>query len=68
MVRIVGASVGDVVQHIIAIQLVSFGHGQQSFRTKCALGIDVQTFSFTATLTDRKLDTVSNKTIKYIYK
>ena len=41
MIRIVGAGVGDIVQHLLARQAVSVRHRQESHRSECAFSIDI---------------------------
>ena len=55
VVRVVGARIGDVVEHVFAGQTVALGDREQSFGSKRALGVDVHRFAFAAALRDGQL-------------
>lgn len=46
MVGRVRSGVGDVVEHLFAVQAVALGDGQQARGSKRAFGVDEETFAF----------------------
>jgi hypothetical protein len=55
MFRVVGASVGNIVQHILRIQSEALCDLHKTLRTESALGVDVKCLAFTTTHCQRQL-------------
>merc|ERR1719502_53355 len=52
---IVRTSIGDILQHILAVQTKALGNVYQSFRSKSALSVYVEGLAFCTTLIYRQL-------------
>lgn len=49
MIRIVGPSIGNIIQHFFSVQAVSLSDREKTNRPEGTLCVDVQTLSFTPT-------------------
>ncbi len=55
MVAVVGARVGDIVQHVVRVQAVLLRHRHQTLRPERALSVDVESLAGAATLLQAQL-------------
>jgi hypothetical protein len=55
MIRIICPRIRHVVQHLLSIQPISFGHRQQPDGSECALSVDIQAFTLAAAHGDGEL-------------
>lgn len=49
MIRVIRSGIGNVIQHFLSIQAVSFRNGEKTNRPKSSLRVDVQALALSTT-------------------